>query len=85
MLFCSIRYDFTILRCVLMALIPLKQYISYIIKIIKISIGSIYFHFLSNNLVVSYQYFLIILFPLVFQGFMRLIKKYAYSFLTYTR
>ena len=35
----------------------------------------VYFYFLSNNFVVSYQYFLIVFFPLVLQGLMRPYKQ----------
>ena len=35
----------------------------------------VYCFFLSNNLVVSYQYFLIVLFTLVLQGLMRLYEQ----------
>ena len=35
----------------------------------------VYFYFLSNNLLVSYLYFLIVFFPLVPQGLMRPYKQ----------
>ena len=74
MLLLSIKYDFDILRRVIMTLILLKQYILYIIKKQKISIdGGLLF--LYNNLLVSYQYFLIVFFLLVPHGLMRPYKQ----------
>ena len=76
MLLPSIKYDFTILRRVIMTLILLKtihtlhhknQNDKYYRRFTSI--------FLSNNLLVSYQYFLIVFFPLVPQGLMRPYKQ----------
>ena len=63
MLLPSIKYDFTILRRVIMTLILLK------------TIHTLHHKNLKNNFLVSYQYFLIVFFPLVPQGLMRPYKQ----------
>ena len=72
----SIKYDFTILRRIIMTFILIKTIHTSHKKIRKISIyGAVYFYFLSNNLLVSYQYFYIVFFLLVLQGLMRRYKQ----------
>ena len=72
----AIKYDFTILRRVIMTLILLKTIHTLHHKNRK----NKYYRrftsiFLSNNLLVSYQYFLIVFFPLVPYALMRPYKQ----------
>ena len=75
MLLPSIKYDFTILRRVIMTLILLKTIHTLHHKNRKKVLLKVYFYFLSNKLLVSYQYFLIVFFPLVPQGLMHPYKQ----------
>ena len=71
MLLPSIKYDLTILRRVIMTLILLKTIHTSHHKNRKNKYCPMFTSiFLSNNLLVSYQYFLIVFFPLVPQGLM---------------